>query len=420
MIVIYHSFFSQSLNFEDKNEYLCAKFQKTVISFNWFKHRMVALVMALSLHGFSNFSYAQDAHHENAAAVAAEGEAVNRGDEAEPKKFDAKEVILGHVKDAHDWHLFSLGETHVTIPLPVIIYNPARGTDVFSSAAFHHGHEAHNGYRLVTAHYLEEKGLDPAKYLDGKVIAVDANDNPTNEEIYDLSLTKNITAMIISGFLLVVLMLNVAKAYKVRGSRKAPKGFQSLMEPVIIFMRDEVVIPSIPGKRAERYTPFILTVFFFVLINNLLGLLPGSANVTGNLAVTSALAIISFIVIMFSTNRHFWAHIFNPPVPFGVKFILAPVELIGIFTKPLSLMIRLFANMLAGHIIILSIISLVFIFGSLNKVAGYGFLPITVLFNIVMMMLEVLVAFIQAFIFANLTAVFIGQAMEGAHDEGHH
>ncbi|WP_245957453.1 F0F1 ATP synthase subunit A [Chitinophaga flava] len=373
---------------------------------------MVALVMVLGLHSFGNFSYA--AHNEGGTEPATHQEAAAE----EPKKFDAKEVILGHVKDAHDWHLFSIGETHATIPLPVIIYNPTRGLSVFSSSQFHHGHEAHDGYRLVNAHYVHEKGLDPAKYTDGKVIAVDANDMPTGEEIYDFSITKNITSMIIAAVLLIVLMLNVAKAYRLRGSKKAPKGFQSLIEPVIIFIRDEVVKPNIPGK-AERYTPFILTIFFFILINNLLGLLPGSANVTGNIAVTTALAIISFIATMFSTNKHFWGHIFNPPVPGGVKVILAPVELIGVITKPVSLAIRLFANILAGHIIILSIISLVFIFGSLSKVAGYGFLPITIAFNIVMMMLELLVAFIQAFIFANLTAVFIGQAMEGGHDDHH-
>ncbi|NSL89931.1 F0F1 ATP synthase subunit A [Chitinophaga sp. Mgbs1] len=385
-----------------------------MISFSKFKHRMVALVMVLGLHSIGNFSYAQHAEHGTEAAPGHE-----TTEAAEPKKFDAKEVILGHVKDAHDWHLLSIGETHVTLPLPVIIYNPARGTSVFSSSEFHHGHAAHDGYRLVNAHYVHEKGLDPNQYADGSIIAVDANDNPTGEKIYDFSMTKNITSMIIAAVLLVVLMLSVAKAYRIRGAKKAPKGFQNLIEPVIIFMRDEVVKPNIPGKHYEKYVPFILTIFFFILINNLLGLLPGSANVTGNIAVTAALALISFIATMFSTNRHFWGHIFNPPVPFGVKFILAPVELIGVFTKPVSLMIRLFANILAGHIIILSIISLVFIFGSLNKVAGYGFLPITILFNIVMMMLELLVAFIQAFIFANLTAVFIGQAMEGAHDDHH-
>jgi len=372
-----------------------------VISYNLSKYRLVALIVALSISGFSTFANTSESHEE------------------EKKGFDAKEVLLGHVKDAHDWHLFSLGETHVTIPLPVIIYNKDKGISAFSSSAFHHGHEAHDGYRLVNKHYREEKGLEEAKYPDGKIIAVDANDTPTGAEIYDFSITKNITSMILAAILLIWLMTSVAKAYTTRGSKKAPKGMQSLLEPVIIFIRDEVVKPNIPGGNAERYAPFILTIFFFILINNLLGLLPGSANVTGNIAVTFALALISFLVTTFSANKHFWAHTLNPPVPGWVKPILVPVEIIGIFTKPVSLMIRLFANILAGHIIILSIISLVFIFGSLNKAAGYGFLPITVVFNIVMMMLELLVAFIQAFIFANLTAVFIGQGMEQPHHDHH-
>ena len=343
------------------------------------------------------------------------------GGHEEKKGFNAKEVILGHVKDAHDWHLLSLGDLHVTLPLPVIVYSPERGVSMFSSSRFEHGHKSYEGYRIVDAHYLQANHLNAKLYTEGKIIAVDANDQPTGEKIYDLSLTKNITSMILAAVLLVILMLNVAKAYRLRGSRQAPKGFQSLIEPVIIFMRDEVVRPNIPGPKGDKYVPFILTIFFFILINNLLGLLPGSANVTGNIAVTAALALISFVVMLAATNRHFWGHIFNPPVPGFVKPILAPVELIGVFTKPVSLMIRLFANILAGHIIILSIISLVFIFGSLNKAIGYGFLPVTIAFNIVMMMLELLVAFIQAFIFANLTAVFIGQSMEHTgHHDAHH
>lgn len=371
---------------------------------NRFKYKLVALITVFSMAVSGAFAAGNEGPHST------EGE-------GQKKKFNAKEVILGHVKDAHDWHLLSIGDLHVTMPLPVIVYNPARGLSVFSSSKFHHGHAAHDGYRLLDAHYMEANHLHAKEHAEGSIIAVDANDKPTGEKIYDLSMTKNITSMIVAAILLIIIMLSVAKAYKTRGHRQAPKGLQSLMEPVIIFMRDEVVRPNIKAQKADKYVPFILTIFFFILINNLLGLLPGSANVTGNIAVTAALALISFVVMMASTNKHFWGHIFNPPVPGGVKIILAPVELIGVFTKPISLMIRLFANILAGHIIILSIISLVFIFGSLNKVAGYGFLPITIAFNIVMMLLELLVAFIQAFIFANLTAVFIGQAME--HD-GHH
>ncbi len=372
-----------------------------MISSKLLKLKLVALIAVFCMSGYSTFANPTE------------------GEPHEKKGFNAKEVILGHVKDAHDWHLLDIAGTPVTIPLPVIIYSKERGLSTFSSSQFHHGHASHDGYRLVTEHYLEEKGLDANKYVPGKVIAVDANDNPTDEVIYDWSVTKNLTSMLIGAILLIWIMTSVAKAYTVRGSKQAPKGMQSLLEPVIIFMRDEVAKPNIPGAY-ERYTPFILTIFFFILINNLLGLLPGGANVTGNLAVTAALALISFLATMFSSNKHFWAHTLNPPVPGWVKPILVPVEIIGIFTKPVSLMIRLFANILAGHIIILSIISLVFIFGSLQPVAGFGFAPITIIFNIVMMMLELLVAFIQAFIFANLTAVFIGQAMEGGHDDHHH
>ncbi|MFC3856174.1 F0F1 ATP synthase subunit A [Chitinophaga sp. GCM10012297] len=381
-----------------------------MISLTRFKYKLVALITVFSMAVSGAFATANEGHDPHA-----------EGGHEEKKGFNAKEVILGHVKDAHDWHLLSLGDLHVTLPLPVIIYNPARGTSAFSSSRFEHGHAAYDGYRIVDAHYLHENHLDAKLYTEGQIIAVDGHGLPTGEKIYDLSLTKNITAMILGAIFLVILMLNVAKAYRLRGSRQAPKGFQSLMEPVIIFMRDEVVKPNIPGAKADKYVPFILTIFFFILINNLLGLLPGAANVTGNIAVTAALALISFVVMMVATNKHFWSHIFNPPVPGFVKPILAPVELIGVFTKPISLMIRLFANMLAGHIIILSIISLVFIFGSLNKAIGYGFLPVTIAFNIVMMLLELLVAFIQAFIFANLTAVFIGQAMEHTgHHDAHH
>lgn len=377
-----------------------------MISFNRFKYKLVALIMVFSIAVTGVFANGNEDPH---AA----------GGHEKKEKFNAKEVILGHVKDAHDWHVFSIGEFHATLPLPVIIYSKTRGISMFSSSEFHHGHDAHDGYRLVEAHYLHEKGLNPKQYTEGSIIAVDANDMPTGEKIYDLSFTKNIAFMLLGAVLLVILMLNVAKSYRIRGAKQAPKGFQSLIEPVIIFMRDEVVKPNIPGAKGDKYVPFILTIFFFILINNLLGLLPGSANVMGNIAVTAALALISFVVMMASTNKYFWGHIFNPPVPGGVKVILAPVELIGVFTKPVSLMIRLFANILAGHIIILSIISLVFIFGSLNQIAGYAFLPITIAFNIVMMMLELLVAFIQAFIFANLTAVFIGQAMEHTGDHHH-
>ena len=188
---------------------------------------------------------------------------------------------------------------------------------------------------------------------------------------------------------------------------------------MIIFIKDEVAKPNL-GPRYQKYLPYLLTVFFFILINNLVGLIPGTANVTGNIAFTFVLAVISFIVIMFSSNKHYWGHIFNPPVPLGVKPILIPVEILGIFTKPFALMIRLFANMIAGHIIIICLVSLIFIFGALNTAIGWGFSPLSVAFVIFIYFIEILVTFLQAYIFANLTAVFIGQAFEGSHDGGEH
>ena len=187
------------------------------------------------------------------------------------------------------------------------------------------------------------------------------------------------------------------------------------MEPVITFVRDEVGKPNL-GHKYEKYMPYLLTIFFFILINNLIGMVPGTANVTGNIAFTAMLGIISFLVIMYNTNKHFWLHIVNPPVPGFVKPIMAPVELLGIFTKPFALIIRLFANMLSGHIMILSFICLIFIFGAMNTALGWGTSPLFVLLAVFIYFIEILVAFIQAFIFAILTAVFIGQSYE---DEDH-
>ena len=194
---------------------------------------------------------------------------------------------------------------------------------------------------------------------------------------------------------------------------------QDLMEILIAFVRDEIARANL-GHKYQKYMPYMLTVFFFILINNLFGLIPGAANVTGNIAFTLVLGLISFIVILFSSNGHYWAHIFNPPVPGGVKPIMIPVEFLGIFTKPVALIVRLFANMIAGHIIIICLISLIFIFGNLSSGVGWGFSPVSIAFTVFIYFIEILVAFLQAYIFANLTAVFIGQAFEGSHDDVDH
>lgn len=349
-------------------------------------------------------------------------------------KFDASEVIFGHVLDAHQFHFFSYRgsdnlEHHAVIPLPVILYSPQKGFTVFSSARFHHGETAYNGYQLVGQDYkdeLREKGV-PREVITSlhneNVIAVDENGLPdTNVKVYDFSLTRNVVQMFIALFLLLWIMLTVAKRYKTgQGIKTAPKGVQNLIEPVITFVRDEVARPNI-GAGYQKFMPLLLTVFFFILINNLVGLIPGTANVTGNIAFTLVLGVISFVVILFSGNKHYWSHIFWPPVPHGIKPIMIIVEVLSIFTKPFSLIIRLFANMLAGHIIIICLISLIFIFANLSRGIGWGFAPISIAFTIFIYFIEILVAFIQAFIFANLTAVFIGQATEETHHsaDDHH
>lgn len=343
----------------------------------------------------------------------------------EKKLFDANEVIFGHIMDGHEFHFMSYKsggkDKHVTIPLPVILYSPERGLDMFMSSKFHHGHESHKGYALVTEHLREELHLDPKKYFLGSIIPVTAEGElDSSVKLYDISLTRNVVQMILAMTIFVWIMLAVAKRYKKgEGVTSAPKGTQNLIETMVNFVKEDVAKPAL-GHKYHKYFPFLLTVFFFILINNLFGLIPGSANVTGNIAFTMILSLIAFVVILVSSNRHYWGHIFWPPVPHWIKPILVPVEILGVFTKPFALMIRLFANMVAGHILIICLISLIFILGALNQYMGIGFAPISIGFTVFIYFIEILVALLQAFIFAMLTAVFIGQAFEGGHDDVDH
>lgn len=342
----------------------------------------------------------------------------------ESEKINPSKIILEHVSDAHEFHFATFGDKPVTIPLPVILYSPQKGFSAFMSSRFEHGHAAYDGYILMSEDYLKEHHLENAKdakdkplYKEGAIYAVDVNGQlDPSVKVYDLSLTRNAAQTLISVVLLILIMVPIAKKYaKGQGVETAPKGFQNAIEPVITFVRDEVAKPNL-GNKYETFMPLLLSIFFFILLNSLISLIPGTANVAGNIAFTGVLGIVSFIVIMFNTNRHYWAHIFNPPVPLGVKPIMIPVEIMGIFTKPFALIIRLFANMISGHIIILSFICLVFIFGAMNAALGFGTSPFFILLVVFIYMIEILVAFIQAFIFANLTAVFIGMAFEGGHE----
>lgn len=332
------------------------------------------------------------------------------GEPAHPKeaKFDPGAEMLDHIADAHEFHFFTIkkesGEDfHGTLPLPVILYSPQRGFDFFMSSKFHHGHADHNHYRLV--------GHD--------IVAVnDAGAIDETVKVYDFSLTKNVVQMFVALAVLFWILTWMAKKYKSgQGVTSAPKGLQNAIEPVIMFVRDDVAKPNL-GHKYQKYLPYLLTLFFFILINNIFGLLPGAANVTGNIAFTAVLGIISLVVILFSSNAHFWGHVFwFPGVPVPVKILMLPVELMGVFTKPFALIVRLFANMTAGHIIILSFVSLIFIFTEMTKTAGIAFTPVSIAFAVFIYMIEILVAFIQAFIFTNLTAVFISQAIGDHHYE---
>ena len=391
--------------------YLCANFEGDMPS-NCFKSLLVAAFSFFSTFFFNNaFSQGEGVHKDG------------------KKGFNAKEVIFGHVLNNHDFHLIDIVEDNgekrpVSIPLPVILYSKQRGLEAFMSSNFHHGEQNYRNYMMLTDEKIEELKLDATKYNAQDILAVnDKGEIDSSVRIYDVSLTRNVVQMLIALALFTRVMLAIAKKYKNgHGVTSAPKGSQSLLEPVITFVRDEVAKPNL-GHSYEKYLPFLLTIFFFILINNIFGLIPGSANVTGNIAFTAVLGIISFVVILFSSDKHYWAHIFNPPgVPLGVKFILVPVEFISVFIKPFALIIRLFANMVAGHIIIICLISLIFIFGNMNKFAGWGTAPFSIAFTIFIYLIEVLVAFLQAFIFTMLTAVFIGQAIEGKqhqHNEKH-
>ncbi len=340
-------------------------------------------------------------------AKAEDHDAQTGGEHAAEKKegFNAKEIIFEHIMDAHEFHFLNYkgsdGEQHaLSIPLPVILYSPEKGLSVFMSSEFEHGHKEVHGYKL-------EEGV--------------IRSTEEGVKVYDLSLTRNVVQMILALALLVWLMTSVARVYsKGQGVTSAPKGKQNLVEVMVIFVRDEVAKPNL-GHKAYKYLPYLLTVFFFILINNLVGLIPGTANVTGNIAFTVLLGVISFVVILFSSNSHFWGHIFNPPgVPVFVKPILVLVEFLSVFIKPFALIIRLFANMVAGHIIIICLISLIFIFGAIKPAIGWGASPVSIAFTVFIYMIEVLVAFLQAFIFTVLTAVFVGQAFEGGHHDGDH
>ena len=315
--------------------------------------------------------------------------------------FKPGEVIMQHIKDDYSFHLFSIGHTHLTLPLPVIAFAPQAGFDIFLSSHLydeHHLPTAYSGYLLADGDLIRPDGLT----------------------FFEISITKNVFYMILGMFLTCWLFISIGNRYK-RNPMEVPKGMQALLEPVILFVRDEVAKPML-GKKTDRFLPYLLTVFFFIWITNMLGLLPGAANITGNISVTMTLALITFILTVFNGNKHYWSHIFNPPgVPPALLPLMVPIEILGIFTKPFALMIRLFANITAGHIVVLCFVGLIFIFGKAGTSVGGSItgLAAAIPLTLFMLALELLVAFLQAFIFTMLSATYFGMALEEPHHDHH-
>ncbi len=330
-------------------------------------------------------------------------------EENEKSDFDPVAFAFDHVLDAHEVHIAGEGASSITLPLPIILWTE-KGLVTFLSSAFHHDNEGH--------HIVEKKGLNFVKYHE-KIYQLNAGESHIifkGKEVVnaiqplDFSITKAVFTMFLVAFLLFFVFFKVARFYKKNGA-VAPRGIVSWMEPLVLFVRDDIAEPNI-GAKKDKFMPYLLTVFFFILIGNLLGLIPwiGSPNLTGNISVTITLAMFTLIIQLIFSKKSFWKHIFMPPgVPLALYPILVPIEIAGIFIKPAALLIRLFANMTAGHIIVISLISIIFV---KESIAWSG---LSVPMALFISTLELLVAFLQAYIFTMLSALFIGTAVEEAH-----
>ena len=348
-----------------------------------------------------------------ASGVAPKSDGDSEGHGAVTSESEINEYILHHIKDAHDFHLFSYNDSeghrkHIGFPLPVIVYS-SKGLRTFMSSEFHHDDSGH--------HVVESDGVSLVKYhekiyeLNEGVHAIefDETHHPTNAHaVLDLSITKSVFGFLLVSLLMLFAFGRLAKQYK---KQAVPTGFGRVLEPLILYVRDEIARPNIGEKHYRRFTGFLMTVFFFIWTSNLLGLTPLGFNITGQLAVTFTLALFTYLITQFSGTKDYWKHIFwMPGVPVPMKIILAPIELLGTLTKPFSLMIRLFANISAGHIVVMSLISIAIIMKSTLGAAGATLLSLALSFFLTL--IELLVAFLQAYIFTMLSALFIGMAVE--------
>lgn len=334
--------------------------------------------------------------------------------ESKDLKTEIKEFINHHLQDSYDFHLFSYKddaevEHHIGFPLPVILWD--NGLQLFSSSKFHHGESAAesngNYYRLFHGKIYKVANAD-------EQVAVDENHHATNEKPFDFSITKNVFMMLVVSIIMFLLFTSLAKSYAKNGG--IAKGAGRFFEPIILYIRDDIAIPNIGEKKYKKYMSYLLTIFFFVWFLNIFGLTPLGVNVTGNIAITAGLALITYLITTFTANKNYWGHIFwMPGVPTPMKLVLAPIELLGTIIKPFSLMIRLYANIVAGHVVLMSIIGLMFIFKSWLGSSLSFFLAFA------LSLLEILVAALQAYIFTMLSALYFGAANEEHHhDDAHH
>ena len=320
--------------------------------------------------------------------------------------FNAGDLILEHLADDHSWHIVTWKDKQISVPLPVILYHDGKLT-CFMSSKFRHGQQSYKGFALAG----EELGQD----LKGKIVCVDSDGKYTGQRPIDFSITKNVFGIFIVAIIICAIVLNSARSSK-RRQGLAPKGMQTVTEFLVEFITTDIAIPSIGEGAYMKYINYLLSAFIFIFLCNLMGLFPffpGGANITGNIAVTLTLALFTFFITQFSTTKQFWKHTVNPDVPVWLKLpvpLMPVLEFIEIFTKPFSLTVRLFANITAGHVIMLSLVCKIFIFGQQNIVLGYGVSIVPLLFSVFMMLIELLVAFIQAYVFTLLSAIYIGMA----------
>jgi F-type H+-transporting ATPase subunit a len=372
-------------------------------------HFIIASLVAI-LPLFSNANTLNDSLVESAEVIKAEQPLHVEGES--DIKSEIKAFIKHHLLDSYDFHLFSWKddsqvEHHVGFPLPIILID--NGLHVFSSSKFHHGESVAesngNFYKLYHSKIYKTDA-------DG-VINYDAEQHATNVKPLDFSITKSVFMMLVVGFLMLWLFSSLGKSYAKNGG--IAKGAGRFFEPIILYIRDDIAIPNI-GKNYKKYMSYLLTIFFFVWFLNMFGLTPLGVNVTGNIAITAGLAMITYLITTFTANKSYWGHIFwMPGVPTPMKIILAPIELLGTIIKPFSLMIRLYANIVAGHVVLMSIIGLMFIFKNWLGSSLSFFLAFA------LAMLEILVAALQAYIFTMLSALYFGAGNEEHnHDEAHH